>query len=180
MRDAKSSKKREGAFHKERLPSFFLAGTVLLLLFPSCKSLETTPEVDWEAERSKKQLQRIQKERRLAFAVIKDAREEKKLILFAEKAASLLGLKLLLYRVEKEELTTLLRSKRADFAFGAYSGREEIQSLYLQPLVIKGKEKNYFFAMARQGKILQEMLEEALKTAILRGEADEPFRTESQ
>ena len=167
MTYSKSSKNREGAFWIKRLPSFFL---FFLLFLSSCKSVESPSagNFNWGAKRGEKHMERLLKERKLFFAVVRDCRNEKGLILLAEKAASLLGVRLTVYRVEYNEIPPLLRSSRADFAGGVFANDDEVKALYLLPLEIKGKDETYVFALPRNGKLWKKMLHDALGAAAVR------------
>lgn len=159
---------REGAFWKKRLPSFFVFGTGVLLFLSSCKTFHSPPEntIDFGVKRGEMQIARIQKERKIVFAVIRGAREEKLALSLAEKAASLLKVDLEVRFVQGEEIPSLLRSSRADFAWGSFSSPREVKELYLLPLEIREKEENHIFALPRNGESWKELLRNALQAAI--------------
>lgn len=165
MTSSKSSNVREGAFWKKRLPSFFIV-CLFLIFSAGCKTPEVSSGgIDWKEKRGVRQLERIRKEKKLSFAVLKGSRNEKTAILLAEKAAELLGMKLAILLAAPESIPSLLRSNRADFAWGDFQSEGEVKSFYLLPLQIEKKDETLIFALPENGILWADMLKKALAEA---------------
>lgn len=173
------TKKEEGTFfRKRRLPSFLFSGLLLVFFLSSCAAFH--PKADkvlWEKKRVGN-LERIQRERRIIFAVLRDSPQEKEITSFAGKAARLLGLEMIVLRSSWENIPSLLRSNRADFAWSNSASIEEAKSLFLLPLEVeeKGKEEKYIFLFPRNGEDLRSILKEALTESAVKKGTGHEFR----